>query len=96
MHLYANAPRDVNALPQAMEITRSFKKSKPRKAFGEDSLPPELFASFPRELMTVFFPAILKSALLIGEKNTVASSSTFSQLIPTAGFAGVGPDPGKT
>ena len=59
--------RTLDAIPTLAEITRSCATMRRRKAFGNDAIPPDIAANFPRQVADILAPLALKAALTTDE-----------------------------
>ena len=54
-------------MPSLAELAKVYSKLHPRRACGEDSLPPEIFISFPMLMARLLHPITTKAALTMVE-----------------------------
>ena len=64
---YRHVERDIASVPSLMQTCRAYRAMQPRRAHGEDSLPPELYVSCAYILAQLMHPIITKAALTLGE-----------------------------
>ena len=64
---HADITRILDAVPTIMEIAKVFSKSKPRRAFGEDSIPASLYQRHSLAMATILHPIMVKATMTIGE-----------------------------
>jgi len=58
-----DCPREIEAVPTLTTVTKLFRRTKPRKAMGEDQLPPEIFACLSDECAAIFWPIMVEAFL---------------------------------
>ncbi len=63
----ADVAKNKEAVPAHNEILRLFSSLRKRKTFGEDSLPPELFALHSEALPDILHPVMCKACLSLRE-----------------------------
>ncbi len=62
-----HARRGVASIPTVASVEQACALQKQRKAQGEDSLPPDVFKYFPREMAEAWTPVMVKSSAVLAE-----------------------------